>query len=279
KSRQGIDDKSKAKYNLVLRRLKEVSGENLRFDQLNFAFLDKFDNHLITLSLSANSRKKHHDTLKSHINRAIKYGLFSKVNPYSQGYIVPSEEVKRQPISQDDLKKLEKLSFTKDLRRTEKVRDLFLFACRTGMRLDDLLNLDKENIRINGEEMYLTFKPRKSRSQWVIDMPLHLLYDGQPKQIVLKYLHTEHSVIFDHLQEGYVNLTLKKIAKMAGINRALHSHLGKITFITDMAQHHNVQVGLLSSLTGTTEKTLYKHYMKNDPKRRNKALKDIQWKK
>ncbi len=64
------------------------------------------------------------------------------------------------PLSFDELKKIESLKLNKSL---EKVRDLFLMECYTGLRFSDLSELRKENMFVT--ESHKKFKkeidPRK----------------------------------------------------------------------------------------------------------------------
>src|SRR5690606_4089809 len=59
----------------------------------------------------------------------------------------------------------------------EKVRDLFLFGCYTGMRFSDLLAIRKSNIK-NG---YISFRVTKTKQ--LIEIPLL----DEAKQIINRY--------------------------------------------------------------------------------------------
>ncbi len=273
--RKDIDHQTKRGLRIVLRRLRKVFGE-VRFEDLNYKLLYKFDNYLIGEGLAGSTRDRHKAVLSSQINRAIKFGYYDKSNPCSQ-LEIQVDDPKRDALSPEEMQKLEALDFDADLKSLEKVRDGFLYMCYTGMRLGDLLNFKKSYLSIKGEEMYLTFKPRKKGSRWVKDLPLHGLYGGKPQGIILKYLGNDSDVIFARLNEGYFNRSLKEIANMAGINKRLHSHLGKITFVTDMVNRQNKNLDIVASITGTTSKTLAEHYLKDSPERRNQALKNTKW--
>jgi integrase len=256
--------------------LKKYAPEILMKD-INFKLIQGFEYFLIERGLGANTRgDRYHKHFKLYINRAIQQDLYDKVNPYSKGFKMPSSAVNREALTQQELKDLEKLTFEPDLLVLERVRDAFLFACYTGMRLGDWIRLEKEWIKIEGDEMYMTFKPSKAKSRWVMKFPLHQVQDGKPKAIILKYMGQAQPKFFPRMNEGMVNRNLKDIARMAGIEKKLHSHIGKITFIT-IAASLGISIDILSELTGTTTDTLRRYYKKVNPELRNLTIDKVKW--
>ncbi len=256
--------------------LKEYTPEILMKD-INYKLIQGFEYFLIEKGLNANTRgDRYHKHLKLYINRAIQQDLYDKVNPYSKGFKMPSASVNREALTPQELNDLENLNFEPDLFVLERVRDAFLFACYTGMRLGDWIRLEKEWIKIEGDEMYMTFKPSKAKSRWVMRFPLHQVQGGKPKAIILKYMEQAQPKFFPRMNEGMVNRNLKSIARMAGIDKKLHSHIGKITFIT-IAASLGISIDILSELTGTTTDTLRRYYKKVNPELRNRTIEEIKW--
>ncbi len=275
-SRKDLSNDTKRLHRNVLEKLTAFKPYAKSSD-VDFKYIQDFEYFLIDKRIGANTRRcRYHACLKSYINRAIQQNYFHTVNPYSKGFKMPHEKVKREALTPAELKRIEDLEFEDELYVLEKVRNMFLFACYTGLRLGDLLIIEKSWITIEGEAMYLTFKPHKKGSRYVNKFPLHELFGGKPKEILLKYYDAANLKFFTKVNEGSINRNLKDVARMASIKKNLHSHIGKITFVTTLA-NMGVSIDIVSGLTGTTPETLRKYYTKENTELRNITLEKIQW--
>ena len=80
---------------------------------------------------------------KQVINKGIRAGLIF-VDPFN-GYRIAVERVDRGFLSEDELAKMMDKEFAS--KRLEQVRDIFIFACFTGMAYIDLAHLRVDNIQ------------------------------------------------------------------------------------------------------------------------------------
>jgi len=131
--------------------------KKISFDMVDYAFFQDFQNFLIERrNLSNTTVAKQLSTLKTFLNYATLRGI-----QIPQGY--RNFKIKRSAmeviaLTNDEFERL----YTIDLngnRRLEQVRDVFCFACATGLRYSDLAQLQWQHIK--GDSIKLTVKKTK----------------------------------------------------------------------------------------------------------------------
>ena len=107
------------------------------------------------------------------------------------------------------------------------VRDLFLFSCYTGISYGDMCMLTKEDL-VTDENGTLWIRTSRKKTKVEYEVPLLEV----PLHILNKYRDVEpNGKLLPMYCNSDVNLSLKKIAAICGINR-------RIVF-------HNTRIGLL----------------------------------
>ena len=94
--------------------------------------------------------------LKYFFNLAFNSGKI-KQNPFGTLKIKHGEKDKPY-LTQEEIQAIKDLKITND--RLDKVRDVFLFLCYTGIEWADLINLKKEDVQLNKLGQYYIKKPR-----------------------------------------------------------------------------------------------------------------------
>lgn len=124
------------------------------------------------------------------------------------------------PLSVDELRKIRSRQF-ETIRMTQ-VRDVFIFACYSGLAFTDLKNLTKEDMLVDedGKEWII-----KSRQKTKIVSHIPLLP-------IAKELWEKYDYKLPVLTNQKYNSYLKELADVCGINKNLHSHLARHTFAT-----------------------------------------------
>jgi integrase len=151
-------------YNALKKHLngfKEHSSQAITFRNLNVTFYNEFVDYLNyttvqkdgTLGLKNNTVGKQIKNLKAFVRDRIE----KKVIPYIdlKAFKRVTEEVDHIFLSENELSKIYNLDLAGNM-QLEKIRDLFIIGCYTGLRYSDLSSLNSANIDMNLEIIQLT---------------------------------------------------------------------------------------------------------------------------
>lgn len=142
--------------------LKKQFGRNdLPISHVDYYFLNSFDIFLKTChQLKPNTALTYHKHLKKVLNTAISMNLIT-VNPYIS-FKVTRNETHRDYLTTKELDQIENKEV--NTTRIEMIRDVFVFACYTGLGYSELSKLNNMHIQIgdggkNGLSLTLMKKP------------------------------------------------------------------------------------------------------------------------
>ena len=221
-------DKVSARATLVNKRtifkaLREFQ-KNILFEEVNYEFLKNFENHLVCNGLSTNTINKYFRNLRTWVNTAINKD-YMELNKYPfRKFKAPSKETTREYLEPSEIMRLENLEFSNENKHLQKIRDMFLFACYTGLRFSDISAISNDNIKQRDSGIYLEMIMQKTEQP--IKLPLSLLNNGKPIELLQKYT-SDNQYFFDNLTNQYVNRALKEIAELAGIDKYLTFHMAR----------------------------------------------------
>jgi site-specific recombinase XerD len=217
------------------------------FDEVTFELLSDFEHFLIEKKLSTNTIHKYFRHIKTYINLAINKGLFD-LNRYPfRKFKVKTETTSREFLSPEELEALELVSIPANQQHLQKVLDMFLFSCYTGLRFSDMATLNKNSIRdINGDKWIDTTMIKTNEP---IRIPLYLLFEGKPIEILNRYTKADNLYFFDDLTNQYVNRCLKDIADIAKIKKRITFHTARHTQATFLL-YKGVSVTTVQKLLG-----------------------------
>lgn len=222
--------------------------KDIRLQQIDYRFVMDLDNHLRSLGYSINTIGKLHKNLKRFLNLAIKYKVLSQNDyPYLK-FKVERETTKRAALSYNEIKALEGLAYSPHSVNAI-VKDLFLFACYTGLRISDVIRLKSAYCKSSEDGWVLEFKTFKAKK--MAYLPLRSLFKSEetyskPEQILNRYYEELNDLVFPKIPESRINRHLKEIAKEAGITKNVTFHMGRHTFGTIMAS--KIPLATLQSL-------------------------------
>ncbi len=245
------------KYKQSLTTLKNYIPEkygkvDLLMDQVNYEFINGYDLYLKkTLNLHKNTINKYHSRLRTLLLKALAEGIITK-QPYANFKLV-TEKTDREFLSQEDLSKL----VTKDLshnKSLDKVRDLFVFSCYTGLRFQDAQNLTMDNLTTYNKKAFLRFAQEKTGR--TIDIPLL----PAAKKVIEKYKNEPERKILNKLlpkiSNQKVNSYLKIIGDQAELNKTITHHMARHTFATTICLNNGMPMEDVSKLLGHSSLTL-----------------------
>lgn len=255
-------DRSKAtldKYLAVRRHLAafikaQYKRSDIHLKEITEDFIKEFCIYLnITLGLSSSTTHLYCIPLKMIVTKAHNSGVIA-ANPFAY-YHVPQEIKERGYLSEGELKVLMEQDFTNP--RLEIVRDIFVFACLTGMSYIDIKNLTTDRITttIDGSK-WIAQKREKTNTPYkvkLLDIPLRLIEKYKANR--------KGNRIFPVPANSSCNLRLKEIAKQCGINKYFCFHLSRHTFAT-LALTKGVSLESVSKILGHTKITTTQIYAK-----------------
>jgi integrase len=187
--------------------------------------------------------------LKRYLNLAINKELFSLDKYPFRKYRLKYVETPKGHLTPEELERLELIAPV--LRKTSrKVIDMFLFCCYTGLRFSDAVMVKSDDFQLIDEDLWLIYTAIKTDVN--IRLPLPLLFDGKAIAIYEHYRNAELDTLFGMsiLANSYVNCLLKRIARLAGIEKRLSFH---------MARHTNATLLLYNGAHITTVQKLLGH--------------------
>tara|TARA_R110002020_G_scaffold435662_2_gene645847 strand:+ start:2166 stop:3401 length:1236 start_codon:yes stop_codon:yes gene_type:complete len=176
--------------------------------------LDFYNQYLYFLStkhnLSANTVGKHIKSLKTFMSEATERGLNENFEFKKNKFKTLREEADTVYLSVNELSKIENLDLSASP-RLEKVKDLFLVGCFTGLRFSDFTEIKPENI-IESKSL-IQIRTQKTGER--VSIPLHRVV----REILKKYNN--------ELPEAYTNQVMnryiKEVASIAGIKEELET--------------------------------------------------------
>ena len=174
----------------------------------------------------------------------------------------------------EDLNKLMQHQFESN--KLERVRDVFVFACVTGMRFGELSLITKTNVTDN----FIILKEDKDETKEAREIPLTSI----SRYILLKYDYKlplianqkQNQYIKDVFQELEYNHKVQKVTTKGKENikedmffyDRISTHTARRTFIT-MMKRQGKSDKLIASITGHTDmKTLNQYYQISEPEKK-----------
>lgn len=174
-------------------------------------------------------------------NDFIKKNVFNNLS-------IKKEKFEKIYLSVIDLEKIENKKFEID--RLEKIKDVFLFACYSGLAFCDLAKISKENIKLVGERECIVIDRQKTKNKCFLPLL------KKAKDILLKY-----DYVLPILTNQKYNAYLKEVQTICQIEKKLTSHVARKTFINLMINVYGVSIESVALMVGhSTTKTTFQYY-------------------
>ena len=220
--------------------------------KLDYKFICDFANYLHCFWPKDHPKAMSNNTVMKHVQR------FRKI--VTLGYHI--EWIERAPffrwksiyekrerpfLTENEVSNIETYYFP--IARLERVRDLFVFSCYTGIAYIDIMNLTMSNILkgIDGNDWIFT---NRQKTKTPVKIPLL----HKAKNLIEKYKNhpmTQISeTLFPVITNEKLNLYLKEIADACGITKNLTFHMARHTFATTVTLSNGVPIETVSKLLG-----------------------------
>jgi integrase len=139
---------------------------------------------------------------------------------FHKQFYVRKEEVTILVLSPEQLKFLihDKVFESKLSRANQKIKDIFVFGCTTGLRFSDIFLLTNKNIEKSNGEWYLKLKSKKTKTYSYIKLPTYAV------SIFEKYKQkSDTKTLFGSIYLANFNKALKQIGELAGYTQTVET--------------------------------------------------------
>ncbi|GAB5476355.1 MAG: site-specific integrase [Maribacter sp.] len=244
--------------------------ENLRFEEITYAFLKRFETWHLKKGNSINGLSTYMRTIRAVYNKAINQGLVGVEKYPFKKYKIKSEPTAKRAISKEKIKRILDLELEADTPLFH-TRNYFLCSyLMNGISFIDMAFLKVENM-IDGRLQYRRQKTAK---------PYDIKVTHQLSSILTYYLKGKRksNYIFPivrrkNLQDQYYdvqwerkryNKRLKEIAQLCGIEEHLTSYVSRHSMATNLILN-DVPINALSKMLGHSKLQTTEIYIKNLP--------------
>jgi integrase len=190
-----------------LKAYEEFYKTRINFNAIDYKFFQSFHNFLIEERDILNTTiAKQLSTLKTFLGYARMHGV--KINEGYRDFRIKRETLEVIALTQSELDALLDLDLSQNI-RLKQIRDVFCFACATGLRYSDLKQLQWEHIKET--EIVLTMIKGKE----ILRIPLSTI-----SQRVLNTYSGKHKPL-PVISAANMNKYVKELCKLAGIDERL----------------------------------------------------------
>lgn len=156
------------------------------------------------------------------------------------------DKTERAYLSIDELERMANKEFSSE--RLERMRDIFLFCCYTGLSYIDVKTLTTDNlVRKPDGRLWIVTKRTKT------EVPVHVPLLEIPLRLIEKYEPLRKgNLVFPVYSNQKSNDYLKEIAALCDIHKDITFHVARHTFATTITLDHGVPIESVSKMLGHT---------------------------
>lgn len=207
---------------------KEYGQNDLPIKKVDLQFIQRFEHHLLVSEAGGrNTISKYVTNFKKIIRIAHAYNWIKK-DPFFH-WKASWKPTEREVLTESELKRLMEEKFQN--KKLDRVRDIFLFCCFTGLSYVDVKKLSNNDIvkDIHGQKWIKTRRTKTNTGSSVPLLPV-------PLQIMEKYKQfneeSKEGKILPVMSNQKMNDYLRDINALCGIKRKVTFHLSRHTFAT-----------------------------------------------
>ena len=248
------------KYFTCLRYMKEFLVRSNKAEDIPVKLVDrhlvsKFEHFLkVEKNCQYNTTIKYMQNFKKIIKRAQHNGWLTH-DPFSSIKLT-LKEVDRPYLTEEELQVVMNKKFS--IERLAQVRDMFVFACFTGLAYIDVHKLKHSELErsANGK---LWIRTKRQKTGVRANIPLL----DTAQQIIEKYASRNegyNETVLPVISNQKMNAYLKEIADLCGIDKCLSFHIARHTFATTVTLMNGVPIESVSKMLGHKNLRSTQHY-------------------
>ena len=258
-------------YDFCLKRLRKFNrGRDLKFNQLNYDFLKRFEHEHISKGNSWNGLSNYTRTIRAIFNKAIRAGLIDReASPFLR-YQIKQVPTTKRAIPIKHIKSILELELEPDSPLYHHRNYFLLSFMLYGMNFTDIAHMKMENI-IDGRLLYNRKKNGRAYDIKLTEQTLEILrpyMEGKTKTAyILPIINRKRPEgVYKDIEwaRGRYNKGLKEIGDQCGIEQRLTSYVSRHSFATQ-AMLNNVPLQAISAMMGHSRINTTQIYLKGLP--------------
>ncbi|WP_282638049.1 tyrosine-type recombinase/integrase [Sphingobacterium thalpophilum] len=236
--------------------------ENIPFKEVNLNFYNKFKKMCFEdLGMTTSTFATRIRDIKAIMNEAGEFFVTEEIGHKSSRFIKPDYESDTVAVSMQDIEKLHNHDFVGKFNR---VKDLFLIGCYSGMRFEDFSNFEILSL----DDRFLRMKQNKTEERVTIPIMKKLReilkkYDNNwPKPVSNQEFNRTIKEIF---KSKALNIDREIIIKVEGVQKKVKlssmigSHTGRRSYATNMFMLGVPNLLIMTATGHKTEKSFLKY--------------------
>lgn len=256
-------------YNSI-KTFKKTDKLDFLFSEINLAWLNEYENFLISCNKAETTIHLLFRTLRSSFNKAIEQNLVrSEDYPFKSFKMSKFNlKTKKRAISKEEIRKMLQLDLSDEKELIQLSRDIFIFSyLQGGISFTDIASLTAENI-INGRLEY-----SRKKTNTMINVPLQ----KESIRLIHKYVDEKRGYLFPILNKQshktpiqkysriqkkikQINCSLKKIAEKVGIEIKLTTYVARHSYAT-VLKRSGVSTSIISESLGHSSEKVTRIYL------------------
>ncbi|HXB40404.1 MAG TPA: site-specific integrase [Bacteroidia bacterium] len=200
-----------ASYQQTLNQLEKFKPQfkrEMTFDNIDLDFYEDFMKYCLGKNYSPNTIGSFIKNIKVFMNEAVDKKLTTNTEFKNRRFKKTEEEAENIYLTEKELSKLYNKSLVKN-KSLDRVRDMFIIGCYTGLRFSDLFTINNENLIDRGTKLRI----KTEKTGEIVIIPLHKYI----REIIKK-----HGGIPQYkINNQKMNESLKDLGKAAGIEETV----------------------------------------------------------
>ena len=228
----------------------KLKTSDVPLNDLKHKFILDFENYIRTFkpkknrkTCTNNGTMKHLERLMKVVRLGVRLEWLDK-DPF-RNFKLRFNKFDRNYLTQREIDLIDDTTFTSIGK--ERVKDVFLFSCYTGLTFMDIKLLTKDNISKGIDRNYWIYTKRIKTNE-----PVKIPMLPKAVEIMKKYegVPMEESGLLPVYSNQKTNAYLKEIAKACGIYKNVSFHMARHTFATTVTLSNGVPIETVSKMLG-----------------------------
>lgn len=233
--------------------------KELAIDKISYDFLLRFVKYLRedrAIPNKQNTVAKRLKLLKTVLRFSNRRGKFKLEDPFAE-YQIENGKHREIALSDKEYSDLKKAKLPASACDSLKLaRHVFMYCAETGLRFSDAMDLSWEHV----DENITSFEKLQVKTNQPVFVPI----SKQAKAIMIVYRRKYHDAenhVFPRIDIQVMNRYLKELAKIAGIEKNLTTHVARHTFGSRLGASGKVSAFMICDLMGHKDVGMSQRYV------------------